>query len=295
MENAVPHRLPETALNADEKTATGPNAVQVGPVRRTGPVCAAGAPGMASLRHGYAALLRICYSMVAEGTLNRTAVILFLVVIWPFFTCSCAKNKKEPARKSEQEPAPSLASQDMDRRPLIIAFGDSLTAGQGVDPAQNYPSKLQAKIDAAGYRYRVLNAGVSGETSSQGLDRIQPFRTLHPAIAIIELGANDGLRGLPVETMRANLAAIVRQFQSMGAKVVLAGMEIPPNYGPQYTSSFRKIFPGLAEEYHASLIPFFLEGVGGHPDLNQDDGIHPTAAGYDIVVENVWKVLRPML
>jgi len=227
--------------------------------------------------------------------LNRIAVILFLIVIWPFFACSCAKTRKEPARKTDEEPALAPVSQDVDGRPIIIAFGDSLTAGQGVDPAQNYPSKLQAKIDAAGYRYRVINAGVSGETSSQGLDRVQAFSTLHPAIAIVELGANDGLRGLPVEATRGNLAAIVRQFRSMGAKVILAGMEIPPNYGPQYTSSFRKIFTGLAKEYHTSLIPFFLEGVGGHPDLNQDDGIHPTAGGYDIVVENVWKVLQPML
>jgi acyl-CoA thioesterase-1 len=176
-----------------------------------------------------------------------------------------------------------------------VAFGDSLTEGAGVDPTQNYPSKLQAKIDAAGYRYRVLNAGVNGDTSSQGLSRVQAFRALQPRFAIVELGANDGLRGFPVETTRRNLAAIVGGFQSMGAKVLVAGMEMPPNYGPQYTSSFRNVFSSVAKEFHAALIPFFLEGVGGHPDLNQDDGIHPTAAGYDIVVENVWKVLRPML
>ncbi len=216
-------------------------------------------------------------------------------MIWILLSCSCSKTKKEATPSTERKPVTSPVSQEQDDRPLIVAFGDSLTAGQGVDPAQNYPSKLQAKIDASGYRYRVVNAGVSGETSSQGLNRVQAFGRLHPVIAIVELGANDGLRGLPVETTRANLAAIVSRFQSMGAKVILAGMEMPPNYGPQYTSSFRSIFASVAKEYHASLIPFFLKGVGGHPNLNQDDGIHPTAEGYDIVVENVWKVLRPML
>ena len=159
----------------------------------------------------------------------------------------------------------------------------------------NYPAKLQAKIDAAGYRYKVVNAGISGETSSQGLDRVQSVAALHPAVVIVEFGANDGLRGIPVETTRRNFSAIVSRLQSAGAKVVIAGMEIPPNYGPQYTSSFRNIFPALAKEYNAPLIPFFLEGVGGHSELNQEDGIHPTAEGYDLVVENVWKVLRPLL
>ncbi len=187
------------------------------------------------------------------------------------------------------------ASEGQDRRPVIVAFGDSLTAGSGVDPALNYPSKLQAKIDAAGYRYRVANAGISGDTSSQGLNRIQSVIALRPVIAIVELGANDGLRGIPAEATRRNLIAIVGQLQAAGIKVVLAGMQMPPNYGPRYTSSFRKIFPDVAEMHNTSLIPFFLEGVGGHPELNQDDGIHPTAEGYDVIVENVWKVLRPLL
>jgi acyl-CoA thioesterase-1 len=230
-----------------------------------------------------------------EGDLNRIAIILTGIMICTLLLCSCAKTRKEPARESEPEPPAPPVSQERDDRPLIIAFGNSLTAGAGVDPAQNYPSKLQAKIDASGYRYRVLDAGISGETSSQGLSRVGALSALHPAIVIVELGANDGLRGLPAETTRRNLAAIIGRFQSAGAKVVLAGMEMPPNYGPQYTRAFRDIFPSLAKEYGVSLIPFFLEGVGGHPELNQDDGIHPTARGYDIVVENVWKALKPML
>jgi len=227
--------------------------------------------------------------------LNRTTIILLLFAACAPLSCSCTKAKKESIPKAEPNETAIPTSQDQDERPLIVAFGNSLTAGQGVDPTQNYPAKLQAKIDASGYRYRVLNAGVSGETSSQGLSRVQAFSSLHPVIAIVELGANDGLRGLPVETTRRNLASIVGRFQSAGARVVLAGMEMPPNYGPQYTSSFRNIFPGIAKEYRTALIPFFLAGIGGHPDLNQDDGIHPTAEGYEIVVENVWKVLRPLL
>ena len=136
---------------------------------------------------------------------------------------------------------------------------------------------------------------MSGETSSQGRDRAEAYNYPPPAIAIVELGANDGLRGLPVESTRRNLAAIVSRFQSMGAEVILAGMEMPPNYGPLYTDSFREIFQSVAKEYNTGLIPFFLEGVGGHAHLNQDDGIHPNAEGYDIVVENVWKVLEPLL
>ncbi len=183
----------------------------------------------------------------------------------------------------------------MDDRPVIAALGDSLTAGLGVEPEQNYPSQLQRKVDEAGYRYRVVNAGVSGETSAQGLNRLSAVRELHPAIVIVALGANDGLRGLPVETTRDNLEAIIRAVQEDGSKVVLAGMEIPPNYGPAYTRAFRVIFPELARRHGTALIPFLLEGVGGHAELNQEDGIHPTGEGYRIVAENVWKTLRPLL
>ena len=196
---------------------------------------------------------------------------------------------------SEEKLPDSPALQDRDNRPVIMAFGDSLTAGAGVEPSQNYPARLQLKIDQAGYRYRVINSGISGDTSAQGLSRVQAASAIRPAIAIVELGANDGLRGLPVEAMRRNLSAIIGEFQSAGARVILAGMEVPPNYGPVYADSFRNVFKTLAEEKNIPLIPFFLEGVGGHAILNQDDGIHPNAEGYTIIVENVWKVLKPML
>lgn len=184
---------------------------------------------------------------------------------------------------------------ETDSRPVIVAFGDSLTAGAGVPADGNYPAKLQERIDAAGYRYRVINAGVNGETSAQGLSRTPSIVVLHPVIAIVEFGANDGLRGMPAEATAQNLLDIVSSLQSTGARVVLAGMQIPPNYGLQYTGAFRSIFPVVAKKQKAALIPFFLEGVGGRPSLNQEDGIHPTSEGYDIVVENVWKALQPLL
>jgi len=210
-----------------------------------------------------------------------------------FISCSCSKKTSETTSEDERGLPHSLDSRD--NRPVIVAFGDSLTAGLRVDPDLNYPSQLQRKIDAGGYRYKVVNAGVSGETSSQGLNRIRTIIDLRPSIVIVELGANDGLRGLPAETTRRNLAAIVQGLQSAGAKVVLAGMRVPPNYGPQYTSTFRNTFKDVAKQYDVPLIPFFLEGVGGNAELNQDDGIHPTAEGYKIVVENVWAVLQPLL
>jgi acyl-CoA thioesterase-1 len=226
--------------------------------------------------------------------IHRT-IFFWGILFWMALSCSCTKTRRDFVDTSKEKSLDSPAVLDREKRPIIVAFGDSLTAGAGVDPAQNYPSKLQAKIDQSGYWYRVVNAGVSGETSGQGLSRIEAMSGLRPVIAIVELGANDGLRGLPIEIMRRNLSAIIEEFQSAGAKVILAGMEVPPNYGPTYAGSFRNVFKTLAKEKGMPLIPFFLEGVGGHPELNQDDGIHPNAEGYDVVVENVWKILKPML
>ncbi len=199
------------------------------------------------------------------------------------------------AHVSVREPAPPSKAVPADNRPTIVALGDSLTAGLGVDPNQNYPARLQAKLDSAGYRYRVVNAGVSGDTSAQGLNRLAAVRSLHPTVVIVELGANDGLRGIPATQTRDNLDEIIRTLREDGVKVVLAGMEMPPNYGPEYTRQFRWVFRDLATKYDLPLIPFFLEGVGGVADLNQEDGIHPTAQGYVRVTQNVWKVLEPLL
>jgi acyl-CoA thioesterase-1 len=227
------------------------------------------------------------------GALRRYTIILVLAA---GISIGCGRPRQEAAAPDHAAQAdPKAAPGTPDGRPVIVALGDSLTAGLGVGPSDNYPARLQAKLDSAGYRYRVVNEGISGDTSAQGLSRLGAVRALHPAVVIVELGANDGLRGLPLVETRRNLEAIVRQLQQDGSKVVLAGMEMPPNYGAEYTRGFREIFRSLAARYHVALIPFFLAGVGGRPELNQDDGIHPTAKGYEIVVENVWTVLKPTL
>lgn len=205
----------------------------------------------------------------------------------------CSKMKNETSEQYERASPPGVIIRD--QRPVIVTLGNSLTAGQGVDPELNYPSRLQRKIDDGGYAYKVVNFGVSGDTSSQGLNRLESIIEIKPAIVIVELGANDGLRGVPAELTKQNLASIIERLQNDGAKAVLAGMQVPPNYGPQYTVAFGSIFRDVAKKYRVPLIPFFLAGVGGNASLNQDDGVHPTAEGYAIVVENVWKVLEPLL
>jgi acyl-CoA thioesterase-1 len=229
--------------------------------------------------------------------LNHIRGVLLLIPLALSLGCSNLKTERGTSPGSVRPSSPVSASvpSKPDLRPLMVAFGNSLTAGLGVAPEGSYPGKLQLKIDASGYKYRVVNAGVSGDTSSQGVNRLQTIIDLRPAIVIVELGANDGLRGLPVDTTRANLETIVNRLQKAAAEVIIAGMEMPPNYGPAYTGSFRRIFPEVAAKYHAALIPFFLEGVGGHSELNQGDGIHPTEEGYGIVVENTWRVVEPLL
>lgn len=223
----------------------------------------------------------------------RNAAIGFLTVALVVCAGGCTKAKHEMSGEFEHPSKSGVAAEDA--RAAIIAFGNSLTAGQGVDPDSNYPSMLQRKIDEEGRAYRVLNHGVSGDTSGQGLNRLDAILELKPAIVIVELGANDGLRGIPADVTKQNLAAIIERLQATGTRVVLAGMRVPPNYGPLYAGAFRDIFRDLAKKYGTPLIPFFLEGVGGDAALNQDDGIHPTAEGYRIVADNVWKVLKPLL
>jgi acyl-CoA thioesterase-1 len=177
----------------------------------------------------------------------------------------------------------------------ILAFGDSLTVGSGVAVDDAYPARLERRLRQDGYAYRVINSGVSGETTAGGLRRVDWALHGRPDIAIVELGANDGLRGLSPAMTRANLAQIIERFQAAGVTVVLAGMRVPPNYGPEYSGAFASVFPDLARRYHTPFIPFFLEGVAGVAGLNQADGLHPTSDGYGIVVERIWPVLRPLL
>jgi len=179
--------------------------------------------------------------------------------------------------------------------PVIVAFGDSLTAGLGVTPEDSYPARLQAKLRADGYAYRVVNAGASGDTTAGGLRRVDWALKSRPDIVIVALGANDALRGQDLAGVRANLDAIVARFQKAGARVLVAGMEVPPNYGARYAADLRRLYVDIARQRKAALMPFLLDGVAGNPRLNQPDGIHPTAEGYRIVVERLWPHLEPML
>lgn len=178
---------------------------------------------------------------------------------------------------------------------VIVAFGDSLTAGLGVPAEQSYPSRLAERLTAEGYAYRVVNAGVSGDTTAGGLRRVDWALRLKPEIVILELGANDALRGQDLAAVRANVDQLVARFQAAGARVLVAGMRLPPNYGPRYGGEFQRIFEEVARRRGAALMPFFLEGVAGVPRLNQADGIHPTAGGYAVVVDRLWPHLRPLL
>jgi acyl-CoA thioesterase-1 len=179
--------------------------------------------------------------------------------------------------------------------PVILAFGDSLTAGFGVDSKESYPARLQRLLSEKGYHYKVVNAGVSGDTTAGGAARINWVLQHDPEIVIIELGANDGLRGLSISEMRKNLGRIIEACQKKGAKVLLAGMEITPNLGAEYSKDFRESFNLLAKQYKVTLIPFFLENVAARPEFTQPDGVHPLANGYAIVTQTVFQYLEPIL
>jgi len=182
-----------------------------------------------------------------------------------------------------------------DDRPIILAFGDSLTEGSGLRPGSGYPEMLQKELDEAGYEYRVVNGGIGGDTTAGGLARLNEAVALHPDVVVLELGANDGLRGLPVESMKANLEEMIVAFKKADADVVLAGMTLPRNYGADYIHEFERVFPALAAKHKITLIPFFLEGAGGRPEMNLEDGIHPNEEGYKLVTANVMKYLEPLL
>jgi acyl-CoA thioesterase-1 len=184
-----------------------------------------------------------------------------------------------------------------DVRPVILFLGTSLTAGFGLDPSEAYPALIQEKLDAAGLRYRVVNAGVSGETSAGALRRMDWLLRQPVALLVVETGANDGLRAQDPEPTRANIQAILDRArrQQPPPRLALVAMEALPNYGEEYRRRFRAIYPALARKSGAVLVPFLLDGVAGVPSLNQADGIHPTAEGQRRVAENVWKALQPLL
>ncbi|MBF0444651.1 MAG: arylesterase [Magnetococcales bacterium] len=179
--------------------------------------------------------------------------------------------------------------------PVILCFGDSLTAGWGVSEKENYPTLLQQKLRENGFPHKVVNAGISGDTTASGLNRVKWSLRTNPSLVILVLGANDGLRGLPPNVIKENMNKIINIFKEKKISIVLGGMKIPPNYGITSSKKFELVFHELAAQHKTPFIPFFLEGVAGHPELNQGDGIHPNAAGYKIISENVWRILYPLL
>jgi acyl-CoA thioesterase-1 len=221
---------------------------------------------------------------------KESTIIISLILLFS----ACTDNKK-PAVDNQTISANDNAP--VTKKKTIVFFGNSLTAGYGLSPEQAFPALVQKKIDSLGLSYQVVNAGVSGETSSGGNTRIDWILQQPVDIFVLELGANDGLRGILLSETKKNLQEIIDKVKTKypNAKLIFAGMQIPPSMGQTYTTEFKNIFTELAEKNAMILIPFLLEGVGGEPELNQQDGIHPNEEGSHIVAENVWKVLEKLL
>jgi acyl-CoA thioesterase-1 len=217
------------------------------------------------------------------------------VLVWLGVACGPRRDDAASTTHPPRDTTPLVPSPDA--RPVVLCFGTSLTAGAGLAPEEAFPALLQRKVDSAGLGFQVVNAGVSGETAAAGLRRIDWLLQQPVAVLLLELGANDALRGQDLAAAKRNLQEIIDRTRARnpGVRVVIAGMEAPPNLGRRYTREFRDVFVALARENRAALIPFLLEGVAGHAELNQADGIHPTAAGTHIVADRVWTVLEPVL
>jgi len=215
-----------------------------------------------------------------------------LALVFACSACSHPREQIDDPKPSSAAPPPAA----IDQRKIIAVFGDSLSAGFGLANGQSFPDHLQRKLDADGYAWHVVNLGISGDTTEGGVSRIDSATSLKPAIVVLELGGNDGLRGMPLAATRANLEQMIAAFQGAGAKVVLAGMTLPPNYGPEYIHGFEKIYKDLAEQHKLVLIPFLLSDIVTK-DMRyiQPDGIHPTAQGSEIVAGTVFRSIKPLL
>lgn len=224
--------------------------------------------------------------------MDKIKLYICLFLIASLSACSNGGNEKKEIEKTDNSSTKSTSA-----KKNILIFGDSLTAGLGVEIEEAFPALLGNKIDSLGLEYEVINAGLSGETSAAGKARIDWLLKDKVDIFVLELGANDGLRGIPVSETRKNLQGIIDQVRVKypNAKMVMVGMEVPPNMGETYASEFRMVFPELAKKNKMDLIPFLLDRVGGVAELNQADGIHPTATGHKILADNVWKVLKDIL
>jgi acyl-CoA thioesterase-1 len=193
-------------------------------------------------------------------------------------------------------PAPALnAQKQAAERPLLVCYGDSITAGLGLDAGQSYPDALQKELDRSGYRYKVLNRGTSGATTKDAVTGLQPILLLHPAIVLVEFGGNDGLRGLPLAQTRSNLDQVLTALEDAHIKILLAGITLPPNYGKDYIQPFEQLFRDLAVKHRAALVPMLYKDLIGVPDAIQPDGIHPTAKGSEIIARTLMPALAPLL
>jgi acyl-CoA thioesterase I len=235
---------------------------------------------------------------------KQSLFIVAVILIWVVVTTGCSRADNSPgastaptneerkvvAPSSNSSPASQSIARDND--PVIVTFGDSLTQGVA---GRSYPDYLQDLLDKNGYHYRIDNQGVSGDTSSDGLARIDNVVVVHPVLVILEFGGNDGLRGLPIEGTRKNLQEMIARLKQAKIPLVLAGITLPPNYGPDYVKPFTAMFPQLATEYHVKLLPFLLVHVYQNPGMMQPDGIHPNGAGNEVVAKDVFDLIRPLL
>lgn len=224
-----------------------------------------------------------------KSRFNGVALVILLGII--SFLSSCGSNTEKKETVADEQAANATTKK------TILFFGNSLTAGYGIDPEESFAGRIQSRLDSLKKEYRVINGGLSGETTAGGLSRLDWFLEEEPYLFVLELGGNDGLRGIPLAETKKNLLAIVDKVQAKypNTKIILAGMQIPPNMGKEYTEEFKAIYPAVAKEKNIELIPFLLEGVAGNPDLNLPDGIHPTPEGHRIVMETLWPFISKAL
>jgi len=224
-------------------------------------------------------------------------LLKFRYILLVFILVSCGDAPKKEADSAPTKTVDDVTAAKTSEEKIILFFGNSLTAGYGLDTEEAFPALIQNRLDSLGLDYTAINSGLSGETTSAGLNRLDWVLNQKVDIFVLELGANDGLRGIPIKETRENLQAIIDRVRKKNAdtQIVLAGMQIPPNMGQTYAGEFQQLFPELAEKNDVKLIPFLLQGVAGRLDLNQDDGIHPTSEGQLIVRDNVWDVLKDII
>lgn len=240
------------------------------------------------MRAGFRA--RVPLSRIED--VQRLGLILILTVMCGF---SAGNGNSPVIFAAETRNTAAAAASVPDARRVIVCFGDSLTAGYGVDPGLSYPANLQRTLDAKGYKYRVVNMGVSGETTKDGLSRVAHIVSLKPEIVVVEFGGNDGLRGLPIGDTQRNLDAIVDALKKSGTRVAMAGITLPPDYGPDYVGRFNGMYPAIAKKYGVALLPYIYKDVYGLKGYIQDDGIHATAIGNRQVAKNIEGLIAPML